>query len=401
MVNWGSMEGAPKWFNAPWTELDFPFSEEEELEIERYCQKIKQNIEKDKMTPWERWNAMVKGQEVDMVHVQIHPETTYSIKALDGFADAVKPIDSFKHPKLFLKAHLASIAKFGTFVPQIYSYSYGESEWGGKAKYLERAHPVMVESGVKTLEDADRLVVPDPRKDGAYPGMLWMIHQMKENFKKYGLGDVMPVGASVCTPAEWIVAESVRGLKAGFLDPIKNIDMWQKLIRKTTEFEIAYAKALREAGADIVWCCQHHSAWPPKVFKEQIAPFAAELAKRGPLDGWAYAANQESHMQIMADAGGYDACKFLEFTTDTSVEFCRKFTKDLNKAYICCEPDKAILTDFPTIEATVKQHIKIGTSTPGVGFGMAVGAIDYWTPPQNVEAFVKDVKQFGKYPINL
>ncbi len=61
MVNWGSMENAPKWFNTLWTMLEFPFSEEEELEIERFCQKIKQNIEKDKMTPWERWNAMVKG----------------------------------------------------------------------------------------------------------------------------------------------------------------------------------------------------------------------------------------------------------------------------------------------------------------------------------------------------
>ena len=290
MVNWGFMEGAPKWFNTPWTKLDFPFSEEEELEIERYCEKIKQNIEKDKMTPWERWNAMVKGQEVDMIHVQIHPETTYSIKALDGYADAVKPIDSFKHPKLFLKAHLATMAKFGSFVPQIYSYSYGESEWGGKAKYLERAHPVMFETGVKTPEDADRLEVPDPRKDGAYPGMLWMIHNMKEKFKKYGLGNLMPVGASCCAPPEWIVAQFMRGLKTGFLDPIRNPDMWHKLIRKTTDFEMGYAKALREAGADIVWCCQHHSAWPPKVFQEQIAPYCAELAKKGPLDGWAYAA---------------------------------------------------------------------------------------------------------------
>jgi len=401
VVNWGSMEDAPKWFNTPWTKLDFPFSEEEELEIERYCQKIKQNIEKDKMTPWERWNAMVNGQEVDMIHVQIHPETTYSIKALDGYADAVKPIDSFKHPKLFLKAHLASIARFGSFVPQIYSYSYGESEWGGKAKYLERAHPVMIEPGVKTPEDVDRLVVPDPRKDGAYPGMLWMIHNMKAAFKKYGLGEMIPVGASCCTPPEWIVGQSMRGLKAGFLEPMKNPDLWHKEIRKTTDFAIQYAKALREAGADIVWCCQHHSAWPPKVFKDHIAQYCGEFAKKGPLDGWAYAGNQEAHVQIAADAGAYDPFQFLQFATETPVEAMRKFTKEINKAYICCEPDKAILTDLPTLEATVKQHIKIGTSTPGVGFGMAVGAIDYWTPPQNVDAFIKYVKQFGKYPINL
>jgi uroporphyrinogen-III decarboxylase len=401
MVNWGFMEDAPKWFNTPWTKLDFPFSEEEELEIERYCQKIKQNIEKDKMTPWERWKAMVAGQEVDMIHVQIHPETTYSIKALDGYADAVKPIDSFKHPKLFLKAHLASIARFGSHVPQIYSYSYGESEWGGKAKYLERAHPVMIESGVKTPEDVDRLVVPDPRKDGAYPGMLWMIHNMKAAFKKYGLGDMIPVGASCCTPPEWIVGQSMRGLKVGFLEPMKNPDLWHKEIRKTTDFAIQYAKALREAGADIVWCCQHHSAWSPQVFKDHIAQYCGEFAKKGPLDGWAYAGNQEAHVQIAADAGAYEPVQFLQFATETPVEAMRKFTKEINKAYICCEPDKAILTDLPTLEATVKQHIKIGTSTPGVGFGMAVGAIDYWTPPQNVDAFIKYVKQYGKYPINL
>ncbi|MEM3704147.1 MAG: hypothetical protein QXX79_07020, partial [Candidatus Bathyarchaeia archaeon] len=211
MVNWGLMEDAPKWFDKPWTQLNFPFSEEEELEIQRYCEKIKEHIQKDKMTPWERWKALTGGQEMDRAHVQIHPETTYSVRVLDGFADALKPIDSFKNPKIFLKAHMCSIARFGSDVPQIYTYTYGESVWGGKAKFLERAHPVMYESGVKTLDDAKRLEIPDPKKDGAYPGMLWMVHQMKQKFKEHGLGDLVPVGASICTPPEWIICNCIRG----------------------------------------------------------------------------------------------------------------------------------------------------------------------------------------------
>ncbi|WXG46872.1 MAG: uroporphyrinogen decarboxylase family protein [Candidatus Atabeyarchaeum deiterrae] len=399
-VNWGSMEGAPKWYGkgTPYTKLNFPFSEEEELELDRYCEKIKENISKDKMTPWERWNATIKGEEVDTINVHLHPETTYSIKVLDGYANAIKPIDSFRNPKLFLKAHLATAARFAPHNLQVYSYSYGEAEWGGKAKLLDLAHPVMVEPSVKTMDDVDRLVVPDPKKDGTYPGMLWAIKKMKELFKKNGLAGIVPILPSCCTPAEWIIPECVRGLKLGFLDAIKNPDMWHAMMKKTTEFEIRFAQALWEAGGDYVWCCQHHSAWPPDIFKERIAPYCAELAKRGPLDSWYYAANQETHVQIMADAGGYDPCKYLFFTTDTPVEFARQFTKSIDKAYVCCEPDKALLTDLPTLEATVKEHIKIGTSIPGVGFAMAAGAIDYWTPPQNVDAFVKYVKEYGKSP---
>ena len=401
MVNWGKLEGAPKWFNTPWKKLDFRFSEEEELEIERYTEKIKENIEEDKMTPMERWNATMEGQEVDRILVYLAPLTTYSIRVLDGFSNAVKPIDSFRNPKLFLKAHMAFAARFGTDCIDFYTLSYGESLWGGKAKLLELAHPVMTEPGVKSMEDADRLVVPDPRKHGLYPGDLWAVNKCKQIFKKYGLEGVMPILASCCSPPAWIVATCVRGLKNGFLDPIRNVDLWHKLIEKTTKFEIDYAKALWEADADVVWCCQHHSAWPPKVFREHIAPYDARLAKEGPLHGWGYAFNQEKHVEILRELGGYDPVKWVALDTETPVEFARQFTKEMNKAYTCIETDKTLATNPKTIEDAVKEHMKIGTSTPGVGFGMVAGSIDYWTPPENCDAFVKYVKEYGKFPIKL
>jgi len=38
------MEGAPDWYDTPLDKLDFEWSHDEKVEIERYCEKIHQNI---------------------------------------------------------------------------------------------------------------------------------------------------------------------------------------------------------------------------------------------------------------------------------------------------------------------------------------------------------------------
>jgi uroporphyrinogen-III decarboxylase len=395
-VNWGSLEGAGKWFNVPFHQIDIRFSDEEELEIERYCQKIKENIEKDKMTPMERWKATIEGQEVDRFLVEAIPATPYPTRVLDGFGNVIKPIDAFRYPKLFLKSQLAFCARFGTDYPDVYSFTYGESEWGGKAKLLEMAHPVLVEPGVKTMEDVERLKVPNPYRDGQYPLMLWAMHTMKEIFKKHGLAGVVPVVASCCVRGTTMLQLSIRGLKQGYLDPIKNPDIYHKLMPLSNELAINYAKALRDVGVDIVWCCCHHATHPPEVFKEHIAKYDAEFAKKSGIDGWGYAFNQEKHVSIMHEAGGYDTVKYLMFDTLTPPEFARKFTKEINKPYIAIIEDKKLMEGSSKIEEYVKQLIKIGTSAPGVGFGLSAGTIDYWTPPECIDAYVKYAKQYGK-----
>ncbi|MFC2018174.1 hypothetical protein ACFLTQ_02605 [Chloroflexota bacterium] len=90
------IKNAPYWYNAPFAELDFDWTTEEKLEIERYCEKILKNIEDEGgMTPLERFWALMHGKDKDRMFMGSPFNNPYSVRALDSAADAMKPIDMY------------------------------------------------------------------------------------------------------------------------------------------------------------------------------------------------------------------------------------------------------------------------------------------------------------------
>jgi hypothetical protein len=53
-------KGAPYWYGTPLDELDFEWSPEERLELERYCEKILENVAEEEMTPHQRFEVIMK-----------------------------------------------------------------------------------------------------------------------------------------------------------------------------------------------------------------------------------------------------------------------------------------------------------------------------------------------------
>src|SRR4030043_419513 len=101
---------APYWYNTPFKKLDFEWTTEEKLLIDRFCEKIQKNInEEGGMTPRERVMALFYGKDKDRVVACTQTLTTYISKTLDSHPDALKPIDCYRFPKLWVMAHLATI----------------------------------------------------------------------------------------------------------------------------------------------------------------------------------------------------------------------------------------------------------------------------------------------------
>jgi len=65
------MVGAPEWYGTPLDELDFQWSHEEKLEIERYCEKIHKNLAEEEMTPKERFEATLAGKPRDRLWMEV------------------------------------------------------------------------------------------------------------------------------------------------------------------------------------------------------------------------------------------------------------------------------------------------------------------------------------------
>lgn len=102
------MENAPEWYDVPLDQLDFVWSHDEKVEIERYCEKIHKNIAEEEMTPRERFKATVEGKEKDRCYIWSVHLNVYATRVLDGFDHSLLPIDVYRNPKLLVKAHLAT-----------------------------------------------------------------------------------------------------------------------------------------------------------------------------------------------------------------------------------------------------------------------------------------------------
>lgn len=78
MAKQGRLEGAPDWYGTPVDQLDFEWSEEEQLELEDYCHRIHMNLAEsgDKMTPLERWEASLEGRDRTDCFLKLTPMAT-------------------------------------------------------------------------------------------------------------------------------------------------------------------------------------------------------------------------------------------------------------------------------------------------------------------------------------
>ena len=79
-------------------ELDFEWSPEEELEC--YCQRILKNVAEEEMTPRQRFEASMEGRTRDRLLLEALYFNLYAVRTLDSAADALKPVDVCRNPKL-------------------------------------------------------------------------------------------------------------------------------------------------------------------------------------------------------------------------------------------------------------------------------------------------------------
>ena len=94
----------------------------------------------------------------------------YAVRTLDSAADALKPVDVCRNPKLLVKAHLATLSRFALDLPALYPISYTHEFWGGKAQMTEYGNPCMVgDPPIKSVADLEGLRVPDPYQAGLFP----------------------------------------------------------------------------------------------------------------------------------------------------------------------------------------------------------------------------------------
>ena len=275
-----AMEGAPYWYGTPFKELDFEWSPEEKLEIERYCEKILKNIAEagEEMTPLERWKANMAGKPKDRQLMITHMKPVRVARVLDAYADALKPIDVYRNPKLLVKAMLAGVARFKLDYTCFANISYTEDLWGGRAKLIEYGNPCPVgEPPIKSMKDLEGLEVPDPYKVGLYPGWLWICREIRRIVDQYRLP--LPVWVSMCPGPAEVAIQGMMGWTPFVIALRKNPELARACADLGHQWNLKFARALIDvARPEGIYCCQFTGGFPLKG-SEWVADKWAELAK--------------------------------------------------------------------------------------------------------------------------
>ena len=248
-VNGCIVEDAPEWYDTPFDQLDFHWSYDEKVEIERYCEKIHKDIAEEEMTPRERFYATVEGKPKDRQLISTPDGNTYLARVLSAGGDSVKTVDIIRNPKLFVKGHLAYLARFPSDWPMYMITCYsGIGVFGGRMRLLENGQPCMTEYPVKTVADMEGMESPDPWKDGMFPGYLWACREMKRIFDEYDLSKVMIIYSSMCPGVESQIMESMMGWTPFIVALRKDEECAKRAVALGKEFSIKLAKAIIEVS---------------------------------------------------------------------------------------------------------------------------------------------------------
>jgi len=406
-ANKGVMEDAPYWYGTHIDKLDFEWSREDKLEIERYCEKIHRNIAGDEMTPYQRYRALIKGEPKDRQFVFLMGSTVTATQVYNWTGDLIKPVDLFRNPKLWVKVLLYVQARLGADTFFGHSLSYGEEIWGGRGKMIEYGQPCSVKNVIKTMEDVEALQVPDPRQDGIYPGFLWSLREVRRIFDEYELTGVVPILGSVCPGLDTMVMMSMMGWGPYLIALRKNPELCQRATEVALEWNKRYFEAeITECKPDWIQMCEFTGAYDIKPYT-WLADYLLELAK------YVKGLSPETHihfgtasydkyfdwMDVMQEHGGVGPDTFDGGLTGNEPWDKLKKMIDYHREhklyYTASLPDEIMSKgSISDIEEAVKELCDYSKSN----LKYAPSAYsDFWAPTANLEAFIIALKKYGKY----
>ena len=399
----GNLEGAPGWYGTPLSELHFEWSREEQLEIDRYCELILKNAAEEEMTPLERFEATFRGKPRDRALIAVLYNNSYGVRTLDSAADALKPIDVYRNPKLWVKVHLATVARFKLDYANPFEISYTEEFWGGSARMTEYGSTNLIGGPpIRSIEDLAALEVPDPTRDGLFPGYLWGLRELRRIYDEHGVSKVMPIYPRICGDPHSIAMLYMMGWAPFAMSLRKDPELCRRCLELATEWEIRYGQAVIDAARpQALFMCAMTGVVAPEGnewLTDYWTKVGRALGSQVPVT-YAYAFPMTVQLlPTMWERGALGPGSFVGGLHDEQCdpEKMLDFHRE-HDLYIACIGSCQTLLDGPVsaIEEEMEQLSGFGKSYPR--FSAAIGMVNYWTPQSHLDAAIAAAKKHGRY----
>lgn len=290
------------------------------------------------------------------------------------------------------QAHLNALNRYGYDVISIQvepSWPVAEA-CGAKVYYPPDKCPWITNNPVQDELTLDALIVPDFRATHTSNVMI-------EGTRILAQRADVPVAAFMTGPLTF----SLQLIK--YMDFIKasvqNRGFAKRLIRKSVEIIRAYGEELRNAGATIFVLCEHDvQMFSPVDFKELSLDFLPDLLDMYPYTMLHLCGKVEPHLKENINTlRGLIGLNMINVGADVDLPWLKKELS--GKIGVAGNIDH--LTFLPHAEPDeVMERVKqtLEANMPGGGYMLAPGCeITADTPVDNVGAFVRAARDFGRY----
>jgi len=298
-----------------------------------------------------------------------------------------------RNGKLMGEAHVAAFRRYGNDIITIFSTTSTLAEaMGTKMKFFDEDAPQIDEFLLQDGYDFDRIIMPDPEKDGRLPVYLEALeHCVAE------VGSEVVV--SVVLGGPFTTAAALRPLDVMSRELYKEKDKVHQLLDLTTEANIRFIDAILKRGGlpFVVEPIGSGSLVSPKHFTEFVAPYLRAVshhlhAAGAPLAGLHICGKTKPNWQAMLDA------EFDLWSLDVVNLAEAKKVAGHRVVLVGNVVPANLLNNTPEqIDAEAKAICKGALDSPA-GFILGSGCeVPINTPPENVDALIMAARKYGRY----
>ena len=317
-----------------------------------------------------------------------------------GAALAGIPVSRYNtDPALMAAAHITTHEFLGTDVVVAQSDQYYIAEgFGCLINQPYDVTPNLVKPAVQTLDEIDRLKIPDPYKDGRMHVYLDAVKKLREHF-----GNEVAVRGPATGP--FSLASYLVGGTEFFLMEIATADMDEDaqkqrklldLMEISSDALIVYLKALLEAGSDVAQLgdsLASLSMISPAIYEKYVYPFECKIftairplvREKGAVTLLHICGDTRKILPLMAKTGA----NILEIDSLVDMGEAKALTGGSVALMGNLDPSAVLLQGTPEDVRAAALACMKGTDALSGGFILGSGCeVAPRTPPENLKALV-------------
>jgi uroporphyrinogen decarboxylase len=353
----------------------------------------------ERMTPSERWKALLNGDPVD--RVPVFPISFGHTALINGYPNLGA---YYEHPMVSYQCQKIGKELYGYEQPYVLIPSgAGAAEWGSKIFYPynpKMGSVAVIDHVAKTADDVERLQVPDPK---GMPNYQEFIETSKKIIAEKEMPLITSLGgwitnacmiASVETFMRWVVYEP---------------GVAKKLLAKSRDYALRFVEQLvRDLGAGtfLLWDANPTDSnvlISSKTFEEFSLPNAIEVHQKALSMGvpmwWTHWCS--NHMKNIK-AGFIEKVPLgkpgiIHFGDEVDLKLVVERFGNRNIVMGNINPIPLLLRTHEECVQLAKQDIEKGKHSPR-GYVLGAGCeFPPRAPPANVYALMKAAREYGKY----